>query len=79
MNIAGSIPVHVARAYGVQPPQAPAAAERLVAARVEKPVQVDLESPPPIEAGTLPLYTRTADKVEASVAVQLGRSVDLRG
>jgi hypothetical protein len=82
MNVSGAIPMHIARAYGVQPSRPatpPANAERLVAGRVEKPVDVDLDSPPSIEAGTLPLYTRAADKVEVSVAVQLGRTVDLTG
>lgn len=79
MNVSGSIPLHVARAYGVQGPRAAAPAERLVAARVQPPAKPDLETPPPASAGALPLYTRAADKVEASVAVQLGRTLDLKG
>ncbi len=31
----------------------------------------------PAAAGTLPLYTRAADLMEAAVAVQLGRTIDL--
>ena len=89
MLINGSIPIHVARAYGVKPPAAPipavpAAAARpaegvssLVAGRVARPVDFAAEPAPPGHA--YQLYTRAADKIEAAVAVTIGRAIDVTG
>lgn len=59
-------------------------ARSLVAATVSKPVDFD-GVPAPRRAATaaptnvLQLYTRAADRVEAAVAIQLGRSIDVQG
>ena len=120
MQINGSIPFHVARAYGVQPTRAvtPSAAtpsvsapptesgltqttsarapdgrepsegeniQRLVAARVDAPVDFAGERTssrlPGANAhtGAFPLYTRAADRIEAAVGIQIGRSIDVKG
>ncbi len=106
MEIRGSIPFHVAQAYGVRAPvrainvakpqaasaltltdQASSAApasgirrspllDRIVAATVHRPIEFDgaaTVSP----SASLQLYTRAADKVEAAVAVNVGRAIDL--
>lgn len=58
--------------------------EKLVGGTVQGPVNFD--SPQAITAAraahettVLPMYTRAADRVEAAVAVQLGRTIDLKG
>ncbi len=57
----------------------------LVAGATGRPVEFDdgTQAPRMPDAGppphTLPLYTRSADKVEAAVAVNTGRAVDIRG
>ncbi|MHC5115359.1 MAG: hypothetical protein ACYTGP_13130 [Planctomycetota bacterium] len=97
MRIDGSIPLHVARAYGLGPaPRAPRPApaatpalqvgaprppalDRLVAARTTAPIEFDAASTPASSADSLPLYDRAADRVEAAVAVQVGRTIDVRG
>jgi hypothetical protein len=104
MEIGGSLPFHIARAYGVagrppapgaqdvnkpsqatpvaQPAQANgAAAQRLVAGSVSAPIDFDAPSLPsrPADGPTLQLYTRAADKIEAAVAVRVGRMLDVQG
>ncbi len=132
MNVSGSgLPLHVARAYGMTGPSAPArptapaapgrpdaptrpnpvretfapsaaaaptaatalridpatpaspaATERigrLVGGRVAGAVDFSGSAPTASRGDVLPLYTRAADKVEASVAVRLGGSLDVRG
>lgn len=69
-----------------QPPdsfQPASSVQRLVAARVTQPVNFDganaaaerAQPAPPV----LQMYTRAADKIEAAVAVHIGRSIDIRG
>ena len=118
--INGSIPINVARAYGITParpaapPSAPlktapvAPAQRggdvretnanigqLVAGRVEGSVEFTSgrdttgragapTGAPEAVAARAPgepyqLYTRAADRIEAAVGIQLGRSIDVKG
>lgn len=109
MRITGStnsLPLNIAKAYGVKPSAAatptdntspiasiaPArkperfqpgsAANQLVAGKVSQPVNFEGPSAPrsPVNAApVLPMYTRAADKMEAAVAVQIGRSLDMTG
>ncbi len=83
-----SIPLHVARAYGLEVAQRAAAVkavrtadhESLVAGRV--PGQVSFlpdAASTDRSAGPYSLYNRAADKVEVAVAVQIGRTIDLTG
>ena len=103
MHVNGSIPIHVARAYGVTPNRtaAPPTAARapatvvapvpstgdrrepsdnikdIVAARVDAPVE--FSGAAVSHAHAYQLYTRAADRIEAAVGVQLGRSIDVKG
>lgn len=87
MRITGSngcnLPRHVSQAYGMKPAARPeAAAQRLVAGTVTQPPAFDgpaIANRINLMNGALQLYTRAADKIEAAVAVQLGRAIDLRG
>lgn len=102
MQISGSIPPHIAQAYGIRPPQparpaaplqsptqlsAPPSAESqlteklqsLVGGRVHGVSVTGAASTTPTSNGTFQLYTRAADKIEAAVAVQIGRSIDIKG
>lgn len=59
-------------------------AQRLVAAKVAQPVSFDSPASPiapaaPGPAAVYQMYTRAADKIEAAVAVHIGRAIDLRG
>jgi hypothetical protein len=82
MQINGGLPFHIARAYALPAGCSPAATatgvRSLVAASVERPINLegDLSGPAPAD-GALQLYTRAADKVEATVAVMLGRTLDV--
>ena len=98
MQINGSIPIHVARAYGIKPPSTPVpptsvppmqaqpvaaralsdAAQQLVGGTVGGAVDFHATTPSS-PAGAFQLYTRAADKIEAAVNVELGRSIDVRG
>lgn len=109
MEINGNIPIHVARAYGLQRPAGPGQAapirptasttglpmvsqvtgapttgdvgrsrsvDKLVAGTVHQPISFDgAATISPNQ--TLQLYTRAADKIEAAVAVNVGRSLDV--
>jgi len=103
----GSLPRHIASAYGVANRQGAAAAnqpsasatpsrvarpdgyrpagsaERLVAATVKQPVEFAETTQAYSNAAgagrALQLYTRAADRVEAAVRIELGRSIDVRG
>lgn len=113
MQINGSIPFQVARAYGTikaqQPPcsscsdspAAPftikqtsaivraadayqstqssqaAAIQSLVAGQVNRPI--DFMPAAAAQSESLQLYTRSADRIEAATAVQIGRSLDVSG
>lgn len=122
MQIGPNIPLHVARAYGVQPaartPGAPAAQPakaatptgpvgkialttptgrvspagevqgvarpqqvgKLVAGTVERSLNFDgAATVPNGSPHTLQLYNRAADKIEAAVAVNIGRAIDVSG
>ena len=65
--------------------QSRAAIQQLVAGNVNKPVSFDahstVPSPQAATAATpsFQLYTRAADKMEAAVGVQLGRTLDVKG
>ena len=52
--------------------------ELLIAGHVGVPVDFSTAASP-IARGALQLYTRAADRMEAAVAVQIGRSLDVRG
>lgn len=104
----GSLPLHMARAYGIQPPARPvqpqqaasinntpavnaqrvdsyqptSAVNQLVAGKVSQSVNFD-PAPSQAQRGIavnqiFQMYTRAADKVEAAVAVQIGKTIDLR-
>jgi hypothetical protein len=89
------IPPHVARAYGVPnakpfalpaatAPASPAApatspAQSLVAGQVRGPIEFDGTSVPRPAAGVFHMYTRAADKIEAATAIQIGRTLDIKG
>lgn len=94
MRITGHLPVNVARAYTAAPPQSAAPqpappiqstsptqrvdpAARLIAGHV--PGGVDFRGSVPVQGASLQLYSRAADKVEAAVAVNLGRRIDISG
>lgn len=118
MQINGSIPIHVARAYGVKPPAAPVPApaaakpasmpfttpftapvtaptpslappapaptstesvSSLVGGRVSRPIDFSAEPVAARSSHAFQLYTRAADKIEAAVAVQIGRTIDVTG
>lgn len=107
MRIDSSLPMHIARAYGVQParpaagpkpaePTQPVQAaqpvdayepagrtspvSQLIAGKVSHAVDFDTSTLPRPEANEpFQLYTRAADKIEAAVAVQMGRSLDVTG
>jgi hypothetical protein len=82
MRITGSLPQHVARAYGLTPPTPPIVApamRELVAARTTAPIAFDGSSAPVSAATAFPLYSRAADRIEAAVAVQFGRAIDMTG
>lgn len=74
--VAGSIRVEPSRDPG---PAAASRLERLVGGRVAGGVDFTGSAPTASRGDVLPLYTRAADKVEASVAVRLGSTLDLRG
>ncbi len=83
MQIPGSLPLHVARAYGAPSPAAqsslkftPPAASPLVASRVSAPLDLDRASIP-ASTGAFSLYTRAADKIEVATALVAGRNIDL--
>jgi hypothetical protein len=53
--------------------------EKLVAGTVPGGVDFGTASTPTTPAGPYQLYTRAADKIEATVAVELGRAIDVSG
>lgn len=55
------------------------ASHPLVAGRVRGAIEFDGVSVPRTHAATLNLYTRAADKIEAATAVQIGRTIDVKG
>ena len=56
----------------------PRSLSNLVAATVNQPMTFDGAATPTTE-GTLQLYTRAADKIEAAIAVNVGRAIDVTG
>ncbi|MFM1804990.1 MAG: hypothetical protein RL136_1869 [Planctomycetota bacterium] len=80
-----------AAAYGIKPkPAAPrppvdarSGADRLVAARVDAPIdgRRGFDTPAPARTtpvGNLQMYTRAADRMEVATAVQVGRILDTK-
>jgi hypothetical protein len=59
------------------------AAQKLIAGTVNQPVNFDAApaQPPPnaLANAALQMYTRAADKMEAAIAVQVGRAIDVKG
>src|SRR5262245_55100817 len=55
-----------------------AAAQKLVAGAVQQPVNFE-SATGPNAAQAFQMYTRAADRIEAAVRIELGRTVDLRG
>ena len=52
---------------------------QLVSGKVSGPVDFASASTPTSPAGPYQLYTRAADKIEAAVAVRIGRAIDVKG
>ena len=80
MNVSSSMPLHIARAYGaaVPPRPAPPPSSPLVSGTVSRPVEFDTTTGPTAQ-DAIGLYARAADRVEVAVAVQVGRTIDVRG
>ncbi len=56
------------------------APDQLFAASVNRPVSFEAHTPArSMPKAALQLYTRAADKLEAAIAIQVGRSIDLTG
>jgi hypothetical protein len=55
------------------------ATQSLVAGQVRGPIEFDGTSVPRPAAGVFHMYTRAADKIEAATAVQIGRTLDIKG
>jgi hypothetical protein len=53
--------------------------QALVAGQVPGPITFDGVSVPRSGAGGFHMYTRAADKIEAAIAVQVGRTLDIKG
>lgn len=66
-------------AQNASPARLPTNAQALVAGRVQGPVEFDGVSVPRTNPLALNLYTRAADKIEAATAVQIGRTIDIKG
>ena len=89
MHITSSpIPIHVARAYGLEAAQRAATANAtrpsdpgsIVAGRVPGTVDFSPETAPSAQSsGAYRLYNRAADSIEVAVAVQVGRTLDVTG
>jgi hypothetical protein len=107
MRIDSSLPMQIARAYGVtatrpasgarpaeqtspvravrsvdayEPTGRTTSISQLLAGKVSQAVDFDTSTlPRPGPAEPFQLYTRAADKIEAAVAVQVGRALDVRG
>lgn len=63
-----------------EPPRLDQTVARLVAGVVRQPIAFGAEhGSAAAPSSTLPLYKRAADKVEAAVAVHLGRMIDVVG
>ena len=84
MRIDSALPMHIARAYAIKPtapvqstPQT-REASNLVAGRVAGTVDFDATQTRE-RSDVLQLYNRAADRVEAAVAVQVGRALDVKG
>jgi hypothetical protein len=86
-------PMHIARAYGVSHAARPSfssaaapssqSAQGLVAGNVTEPVNFDAtpaaRSSSALSPGVFQMYTRAADRIEAAVAIQIGRTIDVKG
>lgn len=56
------------------------APDQLIAASVNRPISFEAHTPASsTPKAALQLYTRDADKLEAAIAIQVGRSIDLTG
>jgi len=92
MTIGGSLPFNIARAYGVMQPQKTATVQpvaqpspakpvdQLIAGRTNQPISFDGHTVGQSSGtGALQLYTRAADRIEAAVGVELGKTLDVKG
>jgi hypothetical protein len=92
MNVGGSLPINIARAYGLgqtgkttpaQPPAAvkPAATVNdLVAGRTNQPVNFDTPAVSGARRGdSLQLYTSAAARIEAATGIEVGKKLDVTG
>ena len=92
MQVGGSFPINIARAYNLAASQKAAqvgpvaqatpakAIEQLIAGKTNQPMRFDGGAGAASVAGpALQLYTRAADRIEAAVGVALGKSLDVRG
>jgi hypothetical protein len=88
------LPFNIASAYGLKKPAAASGAANPAGAQIASPARndlvagrvrggVDFETRSSANASVPPqvlsIYRRAADKVEAAVAVEVGRIIDLRG
>jgi len=91
-GIGGSLPINIARAYGLGNTSRPAPAQppaqvkpaptinQLIAGKTNQPVDFDAPAVMPAsKSGSLQLYTRAADQIEAAVGIALGKSLDVKG
>jgi len=81
IDLTNTLPLHASlRPAGTRPPVAlrpPATMGTPVAARVQAVPEFDSSSVP-TPPGQFSMYTRAADRVEAAIQSQLGRTVDIQ-
>jgi hypothetical protein len=92
MEIRGSLPFNIAKAYGLGGTSGPAPARppvdarpaptvnQLIAGRTNQPVDFDAPAALPMNnVNPLQLYTRAADRIEAAVGIEVGKKLDVTG
>lgn len=93
MNVGGSLPINIARAYGLgqtckstpaKPPvevKPAATVNQLIAGRTNQPVDFDSTAitPPRRGGDSLQLYTSAAARIEAATGIEVGKTLDVTG
>lgn len=89
----GSLPINIARAYGLgstckstpaQPPaevKPVASVNQLIAGRTNQPLEFDAAAAvqPAKRGDSLQLYTSAAARIEAAVGIEVGKTLDVKG